>query len=152
MHPSRDTTFRFANPWFYRLGLAVMLILLLMAALFWRERAWLLDVAFQTFLMVKDGTVQVQVYRFGAATIVRFSYFSPGVTLAAILSLLTSVAFSFYIDGFNRYDTYTKFYGSIATVIIVMLWLQLNCLILIIGFELNAAIAVSRNLTAAEEE
>lgn len=91
-------------------------------------------------------------YRYGAATIKRFSYVSPGVTLATILSLATSVAFSFYIDGFNRYDTYTKFYGSIATIIIVMLWLQLNALILIIGFELNAAIAVHRDLTVVEEE
>lgn len=91
-------------------------------------------------------------YRYGAAAIKKFSYFSPGVTLATVLSLTTSVAFSFYIDGFDRYDTYTKFYGSIATVIIVMLWLQLNALILIIGFELNAAIAVRRDLTLVEEE
>lgn len=92
------------------------------------------------------------IYRYGAATIKRFSYFSPGVTLATVLSLATSVAFSFYIDGFNRYDTYTKFYGSIATIIIVMLWLQINALILIIGFELNAAIAVRRDLTETPEE
>lgn len=91
-------------------------------------------------------------YRYGAATIKKFSYFSPGVTLATVLSLATSVAFSFYIDGFDRYDTYIKFYGSIATIIIVMLWLQLNALILIIGFELNAAIAVRRDLTKVEEE
>ncbi|OAV46125.1 YihY/virulence factor BrkB family protein [Lewinella sp. 4G2] len=91
-------------------------------------------------------------YRFGASTIKRFSYFSPGVTLATVLSLATSVAFSFYVDGFNRYDTYAKFYGSIATIIIIMLWLQLNALILIIGFELNAAIAVRRDLTQLPEE
>ena len=48
-------------------------------------------------------------YRYGAATIKKFSYFSPGVTLATVLSLATSVAFSFYIDGFDRYDTYIKF-------------------------------------------
>ena len=92
------------------------------------------------------------IYRYGAATIKRFSYFSPGVTLATVLSLLTSVAFSFYVDGFNRYDTYAKFYGSIATIIIIMLWLQLNALILIIGFELNAAIAVRRDLTETPVE
>lgn len=91
-------------------------------------------------------------YRYGAATIKRFSYFSPGVTLATVLSLATSVAFSIYVDGFNRYDTYAKFYGSIATIIIIMLWLQLNALILLIGFELNAAIAVRRDLTADPEE
>ena len=46
-----------------------MLALLLLAAIFWRERTWFLDVAFQTFLMIKDGTVQVQVYRFGSAIV-----------------------------------------------------------------------------------
>ena len=101
-----------------------------------------------TLYYVTIGTL----YRYGAATIKKFSYFSPGVTLAAFLSLATSVAFSFYIDGFDRYDTYIRFYGSIATIIIVMLWLQLNALILIIGFELNAAIAVRRDLTAVVEE
>ncbi len=91
-------------------------------------------------------------YRFGAATYKRFSYFSPGVTLAALLSLATSVAFSFYVDEFNRYDTYAKFYGSIATIIIVMLWLQLNALILLIGFELNAGIAVHRDFKEQLQE
>ncbi len=85
-------------------------------------------------------------FRYGAATYRRFGYFSPGVTLAAVLSLISSIAFSFYIDGFNKYDTYNKFYGSIATIIIVMLWLQLNSLILLIGFELNASIAVNRDI------
>lgn len=91
-------------------------------------------------------------YRFGAATKRRFSYFSPGVTIAALLSLLTSVAFSFYVDEFNRYDAYAKFYGSITTIIIIMLWLQLNALILLIGFELNASIAVNRDLRALDPE
>ena len=104
-----------------------------------------------TMLLLYYATIGT-IYRYGAATIKRFSYFSPGVTLATVLSLLTSVAFSFYVDGFNRYDTYTKFYGSIATIIIIMLWLQLNALILIIGFELNAAIAVRRDLTETPGE
>lgn len=91
-------------------------------------------------------------YRYGAATYRRFSMFSPGVTLATGLSILTSVAFSFYVDEFNRYDTYAKFYGSIATIIIVMLWMQLNALILLIGFELNASIAVNRDLKQQIED
>ncbi len=91
-------------------------------------------------------------YRYGAATYRRFSMFSPGVTLASGLSILTSVAFSVYVDEFNRYDTYAKFYGSIATVIIVMLWMQLNALILLIGFELNASIAINRDLKQQIED
>ena len=88
-------------------------------------------------------------YRYGSATHRRFSLFSAGTTLATVLCMLSSVAFSFYIDEFNRYDTYHKFYGSIGTFIIIMLWIQINSLILLIGFELNAAIAVNRDLKAA---
>lgn len=47
----------------------VMLVLILLSGIFWQERAWFLDVAYQTVLMIKDGTVQVQVYRFGAAVV-----------------------------------------------------------------------------------
>jgi membrane protein len=91
-------------------------------------------------------------YRYGSSTYRRFSLFSPGTTLATLLSILSSLAFSYYIDEFNRYDSYNKFYGSIGTIIIVMLWIQLNSLILLIGFELNAAIAVNRDLKARKAD
>ncbi|MFZ2900403.1 MAG: YihY/virulence factor BrkB family protein [Saprospiraceae bacterium] len=88
-------------------------------------------------------------YRFGAAVRKRFSYFSPGTTLATLLSLLSSQLFSYYVENFASYD---KLYGSIGTIIVVMLWIQLNCLILLAGFELNAAIAVNRDLKKEREE
>jgi membrane protein len=37
-------------------------------------------------------------------------------------------------------------YGTIGTFIVIMLWIQINCFIILIGFELNAAIAVNRDL------
>lgn len=114
--------------------------------------AFLIDLSRWLIMLLLYYFTIGSLYRFGAATYQRFSYLSPGVTLATLLSLATSVAFSFYVDGFNRYDTYSKFYGSIATIIIVMLWLKLNALILIIGFELNAGIAVNRDLKAVVEE
>jgi membrane protein len=88
-------------------------------------------------------------YRFGASVRKRFSYFSPGTTLATLLSLLSSQVFGYYVDNFA---TYNKLYGSIGTIIIVMLWIQLNCLVLLAGFELNAAIAVNRDLKLEREE
>lgn len=91
-------------------------------------------------------------YRYGAATYKRMSVFSAGTTLATVLSMLSSLAFSYYVDEFNRYDSYNKFYGSIGTIIIIMLWIQINSLILLIGFELNAAIAVNRDLKLKVEE
>ena len=51
--------------------------------------------------------------------------------------ILTSVVFSYYIDNFSQYN---KIYGSIGTLIIILLWIYFNAIILLIGFELNASI------------
>jgi membrane protein len=83
------------------------------------------------------------IYRYGAATFRRFNWFSPGATLATILCLLTLLGFTFFVDKFETYD---KLYGAVGTIIVVMLWIQINCFILLIGFELNASIAVNRDL------
>jgi membrane protein len=81
------------------------------------------------------------IYRYGSSARRRISFFNPGAMLATLLSLLTSSGFSFYVDNFGSYN---KVYGSIGTLIVLMIWLQLNCMILLIGFELNAGIAVIR--------
>lgn len=83
------------------------------------------------------------IYRYGAALYNRFKWLTPGATLATILSIVSSLAFSFYVESFN---TYNKIYGSIGTIIVLMLWIQINCFILLVGFELNASIAVNRDL------
>ena len=84
-------------------------------------------------------------YRFGPSTYQRFKWLSPGATLATLLSLVVSVGFSSYVDNFG---TYNRVYGSIGTIIVLMLWMQLNCYILLIGFELNTSIAVQRDVNA----
>jgi hypothetical protein len=53
----------------FRLGFAGMTALLLLSVIYWRERTLFLDVAYQTVLMLRDGDVQVQVQRFGAAVV-----------------------------------------------------------------------------------
>ncbi|MCC7465400.1 MAG: YihY/virulence factor BrkB family protein, partial [Saprospiraceae bacterium] len=50
------------------------------------------------------------------------------------------------------FGSYNKLYGSIGTLIVLMIWIQLNCLILLIGFELNAGIAVLRDRRTASRE
>jgi membrane protein len=83
------------------------------------------------------------IYRYGAATHRRFSFFSPGTSVATILIILTSVAFSFYVDNFGAYN---QLYGSIGAVMVIMLWIEINVLFLLIGYELNVSIAVNRDL------
>ncbi len=89
------------------------------------------------------------IYRYGAATKRRINIFSPGATLATILCILSSLAFSAYVNEFN---TYNELYGSIGAIIVIMLWIQINSLILLIGFELNASIAVNRDLKEEVKE
>lgn len=89
------------------------------------------------------------IYRYGAATRRRIPFFNPGSLIATFLSILISWGFSFYVDNFGSYN---KIYGSIGTLIVLMVWLQLNCMILLIGFEVNAGIAVLRDLRRMDQE
>jgi membrane protein len=81
-------------------------------------------------------------YRYGPAhERRRWRFVNPGSVLATSLAILTSFGFSFYINNFSAYN---KVYGSIGTLIVVMIWLYLNSLIILIGFELNASVDLSK--------
>lgn len=80
-------------------------------------------------------------YKFGPASTKKWKFFNPGATLATILAILTFSGFAYYINNFGAYN---KLYGSIGTLIVIMIWLYLNSLILLVGFELNASIALSK--------
>ena len=80
-------------------------------------------------------------YRYGPSHKLKWKFLNPGSILATTLAVLTSLGFTYYINNFSSYN---KLYGSIGTVIVVMLWLYLNSLILLIGFELNASIDLSK--------
>ncbi|WP_316737448.1 YihY/virulence factor BrkB family protein [Pedobacter aquatilis] len=80
-------------------------------------------------------------YRYGPSHAKKWKLFSAGSWLATILAFITIWGFSFYINNFGSYN---KVYGSIGTLIVVMIWLYLNSLILLIGFELNASVDVSK--------
>jgi len=70
-----------------------------------------------------------------------FRFFSPGSTLATILFIITSLGFSAYINNFGHYN---KLYGWIGTFMIILIWLYLNSIALLIGFELNVSIKDAR--------
>lgn len=130
---------------------SVVLIILgntLLGLLFrYLDMGWLTRIALQAFrwvvvlLLFYAGFSLV--YRYGASTHRRIPLFNPGATLATLLSIIVSLGFSFYVDNFGSYN---KLYGSIGALIALMLWLQLNCMILLIGFELNASILVLRDI------
>lgn len=80
----------------------------------------------------------VLLYNYGPSRQRRWRFFSPGAILATLLIVISSLGFSFYISNFSQYN---KLYGSIGTLIVILLWIYINALVLIIGFELNASIS-----------
>jgi membrane protein len=82
------------------------------------------------------------IYYFGPTKKPGFRFLSPGSIVATILTVLSSYGFNFYIENFNKYNI---LYGSIGILMLIMLWLYLNSLVLLIGFELNASIYTARD-------
>ncbi|AJY76032.1 YihY/virulence factor BrkB family protein [Paenibacillus beijingensis] len=62
----------------------------------------------------------------------------PGAVFASIGWIVTSFLFSIYV---NQFGNYTKTYGSLGGVIVLLIWLYLSSIIIILGGEINATIA-----------
>jgi membrane protein len=65
----------------------------------------------------------------------RFRWVSLGAVVVTVIWALVSVAFAFYVDNFGSYD---KTYGTIAGVIVLMLWLYLTCYLVLLAAEINS--------------
>ena len=66
-----------------------------------------------------------------------FVIFSPGTILATTLFVLGTVAFNTYISNFSRYNV---LYGSIGTLIILLLWIWIVAILILAGNDLNSGI------------
>lgn len=66
-----------------------------------------------------------------------FVIFSPGTILATTLFVLGTVGFNVYISNFSRYNV---LYGSIGTLIILMLWIWIIAILILAGNDLNSGI------------
>ena len=76
-------------------------------------------------------------YYMAPAKKTRWRFISAGGTMATTLSIMIFVGFGFYINNFSQYN---KLYGSIGTLLIVLLLIYLLSFVLLLGFELNASI------------
>ncbi|QEC53507.1 membrane protein [Anseongella ginsenosidimutans] len=86
-------------------------------------------------------------YYYGPSRHRELKFFTPGAIFATILAIIASILFTFFISNFG---TYNKIYGSIGALIIIMLWLYFNSIILLLGFELNASIELSKRSIKVE--
>jgi membrane protein len=83
------------------------------------------------------------IYRHAPAVHKKWRLFNPGSILATFLMLILTLLFSWWV---SRFGNYNELYGSIGTVLILMLLIFFNSLILLIGFELNVSISSLRRI------
>lgn len=81
-------------------------------------------------------------YYMAPAKRTKFRFISAGSIMATAMIMVTSIGFSFYVNNFGQYN---KLYGSIGSLLALMVWIYFNAIGLIIGFEINASISSAKN-------
>ncbi len=76
-------------------------------------------------------------YHFGNPRSKRFKLITPGSLLFTGLFIVGTMLFNFYISNIS---TYNLLYGSIGGLIIFVIWIYFNCILILIGYELNKSI------------
>jgi membrane protein len=80
-------------------------------------------------------------YSVGPGHAQRWRWLSWGAFISTALWLVGSALFSLYVSTFN---TYNKTYGSLAAVVVLMLWLDLSAFLVILGAQIDAVIEQCR--------
>ncbi|WP_439386676.1 YihY/virulence factor BrkB family protein [Amycolatopsis lexingtonensis] len=78
-----------------------------------------------------------------------FKWLTPGGLLAVLLWVAASAGFALYVANFGSYN---KTYGSLAGVIVFLVWLWISNLAVLLGAELDAELARGRSIEAGREE
>ena len=82
-------------------------------------------------------------FKFGIRQKRKMAFISIGSVFTTILILISSYFFGIWVVKFSKYN---ELYGSIGTLLIMMFYIWINCMILLLGFELNATINKYRKL------
>jgi membrane protein len=67
----------------------------------------------------------------------KFRIFTPGALAASILVIIISALIAWFVNNFGNYN---KLYGSLGAFFVALLWLYINNILIILGFELNTSI------------
>lgn len=86
-------------------------------------------------------------YYFGNPRSKKFKLFTPGSLLFTGLFIVGTILFNFYISNIS---TYNLLYGSIGGLIIFVIWIYFNCILVLIGYELNKSIAKAQGFKLSD--
>ncbi|MCL7764182.1 YihY/virulence factor BrkB family protein [Polaribacter sp. Z014] len=129
---------------FFLIVMITILILYQVALSKIDETGWLDTGDLDLFLIGKNAlflvmlfTIVSLLFRYGTKQGKETKFFSAGALLTTVVSLFTFYLFGIYVVKFAQYN---QLYGSIGTLLILMLFVWLNAIILLLGFELNASL------------
>ena len=97
----------------------------------------LIETSRYIFVLLMILIITSTLYKFGTKESKHISFISYGSVMTTILFVLTSYLFGIYVEKFARYN---ELYGSIGTLLVMMFYVWLNCILVLLGFELNAFI------------
>jgi membrane protein len=132
------------------LGFAVLLIGFSGQALSWLYAEgylpgellpWLNMVRWGLSLLLVYFSVSI-LYHFGNPDADKWRTLTPGATMTTILIVIISIVFSAII---SYLDSYNRLYGSIGTFLALLVWVNANSSVLLLGFEFNASVHKARN-------
>jgi membrane protein len=132
------------------LGVAVLLIGFSGQGLTWlSNNGWLpgellpwLNIARWTMSLILVYFSVSILYHFGNPDRDKWRTFTPGATMTTILIVLLSVGFGAFI---TYLDSYNRLYGSLGTFLLLLVWVNANSSILLLGFEFNVSVHKARN-------
>ncbi len=79
----------------------------------------------------------------------KFRLFTPGTIMFTLLFIIGTIGFNYYIVNFSNYNA---LYGSIGGLIIFMMWMYVNCIIVLVGYELDASIFLAETQAVTKSE
>ena len=123
------------------LVLSVAVYLTVEVFMHFTEMPILADIGRNIFVILMILLTVSILYKFGTKETKHLSFISYGSVFTTVLMTLTSVGFGIYVSKFAKYN---ELYGSIGTLLVIMIYIWINCMILLLGFELNAAIYVAK--------
>ncbi len=90
-----------------------------------------------TFIILMILLTTSILFKFGIKHDKNRKFISIGSVFTTILIILSSYGFGIWVVEFSKYN---QLYGSIGTLLIMMFYIWINCMVLLLGFELDASI------------
>ena len=87
------------------------------------------------------------IYKYAPSTKKKWHLFSPGAVIATLLSIIATIVFTMFVNNFGRYNI---LYGSIGSIMVLMIMIFINSLVVILGFEFNLSINSLKSISDGE--